>query len=210
MHLADRSRIVLSCAATALAAAALSAAPAVAAPSATAAPAVGCPAVPTVQPFSPWQDTADYFLAPDGGLEAGGGAWGLQGGARTVEGNEPFRVGAPTDHRALELPAGSSATTAAICIGLEHRTMRFFATGARTSEVSVEALYSERDGRQRAVSLGSVRGTGAWAPTPALAMKVNEKAPAFGNALQVSLRFTPRGPGGVRIDDVYVDPFRSR
>jgi hypothetical protein len=207
VHLTDRSRIVLSCAATALAAAALSASPAAARTSA--APAAGCPVVPTLQPFSPWQDTADYFLAPDGGLEAGGATWGLQGGARTVEGNEPFRVGAPTDHRALDLPAGSSATTAPLCIGVEHRTMRFFATGTTTGTLSVDALYSE-GAKQRSVSLGSVRSGGSWAPTDVLPMKVNERAPAFGNALQVSLRFTPRGKGGWRIDDVYVDPYRVR
>jgi hypothetical protein len=208
VRLAARSRSVLSCAAAVCAAAALSAAPASAA--SVAGPSAGCPAVPTVQPFRAWQDLADYILAPDGGLEARGAGWALQGGARPVEGNEPFRVGAATDHMALDLPARSSATTAPMCIGIEHRTMRFFGAGATTGELSVEALYTARDGRRQSVALGSVRGSGAWAPTAALAMKVNALAPAYGNALQVSLRFTPRGPGGWRIDDVYVDPYRVR
>jgi hypothetical protein len=208
VHLAARSRSVLSCAAAAFAAAALSAAPASAAP--VAAPSAGCPAVPTVQPFRAWQDLEDYILAPDGGLEAGGAAWSLQGGAAPVEGNEPFRVGAATDHMALDLPAGSSATTAPMCIGVEHRTMRFFGSGAKTGELSVAALYTAHDGQRQSVALGSVRGSATWAPTDALAMKVNTLAPDYGNALQVSLRFTPRGPGGWRIDDVYVDPYRVR
>ncbi|MEA2420648.1 MAG: hypothetical protein QOE60_2854, partial [Thermoleophilaceae bacterium] len=55
-------RSVVSSATVALAAAALTAAPAAAAPSAPA----GCPDVATVQPFTAWQDTADYLLAPDG------------------------------------------------------------------------------------------------------------------------------------------------
>lgn len=41
-------------------------------------------------------------------------------------------------------------------------------------------------------------------------MKVNERAPEFGNALQVSLRVTPRGASGWLVDDVYVDPYRVR
>ncbi|HTN24968.1 MAG TPA: hypothetical protein VL120_13325 [Solirubrobacteraceae bacterium] len=208
MHLAPRSRTVLTGAVAALAAAALSAAPASAAPAAT--PAAGCPAVPTVQPFRAWQDLGDYILAPDGGLEAGGDAWSLQGGARAVEGNEPFAVGAATDHMALDLPAGSAATTAPMCIGVEHKTMRFFAAGATTGTLSVEALYTTSSGREQSVALGTVGGSGTWAATDALAMKVDARAADYDNALQVSLRFTPRGPGGWQIDDVYVDPYRVR
>jgi hypothetical protein len=208
VRLAARSRCVLSCAAAALAAAALSAAPASAAPVAT--PSAGCPAVPAVQPFRAWQDLADYILAPDGGLEAGGSAWSLQGGAHPVEGNEPFGVGAATDHMALDLPAGSVATTAPICIGVEHKTMRFFAAGATTGTLSVEALYTTSSGREQSVALGSVHGSGTWAATAALPMKVDARAADYGNALPVSLRFTPRGPGGWQIDDVYVDPYRVR
>ena len=191
MHLAARSRFVLSCATAAVAAAALS-------------------AVPTVQPFRAWQDLADYILAPDGGLEAGGGAWSLQDGARAVEGNEPFAVGAASDHMALHLPAGSVATTAPMCIGAEHKTMRFFAAGATTGTLSVEALYTTSSGREQRVALGSVNGSGTWAATGALPMKVDARAAGYGNALQVSLLFTPRGLGGWQIDDVYVDPYRVR
>jgi hypothetical protein len=197
----------LSCAVSALAATALSAA---AASAQAATPAAGCPAAPAVQPFRAWQDTADYILAPDGGLEGGGSFWQLQGGAGASEGNEPFFVGGADDHLALGLPAGSSATTAPMCIAVEDRTMRFFATGAKTGTLSVEALYTTPDGGPQSVALGTVQGNGAWAPTAALPMKVNTLAPTYGNALPVSLRFTPRGPGGWRIDDVYVDPYRVR
>jgi hypothetical protein len=207
VHLPANTHNVLSCAAVALAAAALSTATASAS---TPVPVAGCPAAPAVHPFTAWQDVADYVLAPDGDLEAGGAPWQLQGGARAVEGNEPFHVRAATDHIALDLPAGSSATTAPMCIGLEHRTMRFFSVGTTAGELTVEALYTERDGRARSVTLGSVRSRGAWAPTESLPMKVNTLAPSFGNALQVSLRFTPRSSRGFRIDDVFVDPYRVR
>jgi len=194
-------RIVMTCALTALAAAAL-AAPASAASD--------CAAAPLVNPFTAWQDTADYVLAPDGSIEGGARSWSLDGAAGAVEGNEPFGVGGADDHLALDLPAGSTATTAPMCIGPEHRTVRFFAVGATTGQLSVEALYRERDGRETGVAIGAIRGSGSWAPSDSVPMKLNERAAQFGGTLQVALRFTPRGPGGWRIDDVYVDPYRVR
>lgn len=206
MHLPACWRSVISGGAVALAAVALTAAPASAAPSAPA----GCPDVPTVQPFAPWQDYADYLLAPDGDIEAGAATWTLEDGAHAVEGNETFAVGGPADHRSLELPAGAGATTAPMCIGEEHKTMRFFATSAGRGALTVEALYSERDGKRKSVTLGAVRADDAWAPTDILPMRVNEIAGDYDNALSVSLRFTVRGNATWQIDDVYVDPFRMK
>jgi hypothetical protein len=166
----------------------------------------GCPVTPTTTPFQPWGDVSQYVLAPGGDLEERDSTWALTGGAGAVEGNEPFHVGAPADHVALGLPAGSSATTAQMCIGVEHRTLRFFSKASRRSgSLKVEVLYA---GRAR--TLGTIGAATAWAPTDVLPMVVNELAPAHGNAIQVAFRFTPRGTASWSIDDVYVDPFRSR
>ncbi|MEA2144322.1 MAG: hypothetical protein QOI64_2752, partial [Solirubrobacteraceae bacterium] len=89
MHLPARWRTVASTAAAAIAAIAFTAAPAVAD---TGPSPGGCPAVPTVQAFAPWQDFADYFLAPNGDFEAGASSWQLSGGASAVEGNNRFVV----------------------------------------------------------------------------------------------------------------------
>lgn len=175
----------------------------------TAAP--GCPVKPTVQPFAPWQDLAAYVLAPGGDLEQNRSTWTLAGGAAAVEGNEPFQVGAATDHTSLSLPAGSSATTDQMCIGIEHKTMRFFAKANTSSgSLRVEALLAGRRGRTRAVSIGTIQAGTSWAPTAELPMIVNKLAPQQGNAIQVAFRFTPRGSASWTIDDVYVDPYRSR
>jgi hypothetical protein len=197
---------VLSAAATTFAAAALFAAPASAAQSYVAG---GCPAAPTVQPFAPWQDVADYLLAPDGDLEAGGSTWALEDGAQVVEGNSPFQVGGPDDHQALELPAGATATTAPMCIGEAHKTMRFFGASTGHAALKVEALYSKRNTKQKSVTLGVVRGDDTWAPSEILPMRVNELADDE-NGLSVSLRFTAKGNGAWTIDDVYVDPYRTK
>lgn len=221
MQLVTPRRTLLSCAAAALAATAIVAAPAGAAPPPFAAGGP-CPSIPTAAPFQAWQDAADYVLAPDGGAEGGGAGWTLHGGASVVEGNEPFAVGGAADHRSIELPAGSSATTAAMCIGAAERTLRFFLDGPVTGRLSVQAVYATAAGeeaavlpatavgRETAVPLATAGGSGAWAVSDVIPMRVDELAAQSGGSLQVALRFTPRGPGGWRIDDVYVDPYRMR
>jgi hypothetical protein len=196
----------VSAATVALAAGALTASPAAAASSAPG----GCPAVPTVNPFTAFNDDADYLLAPDGDIEAGAASWTLAGGAHAVEGNESFAVGSADDHRSLELPAGASATTAPMCIGEEHKTMRFFARTTGHGSLTVEAIYSKRNAKVKSVTLGAVRGDDAWAATDALPMRVNELAGDYDNAMSVALRFTVRGNATWQVDDVYVDPFRMK
>jgi hypothetical protein len=186
-----------------LAACGLVAAPASAAATA---PQPGCPVTPTTTPFAHWGDVSEYVLAPGGDFEEQGATWTLTGDASAVEDNEPFRVGAPTDHLALSLPARGSATTAQMCIGFEHRTLRLFAKASRPAgSLRVEVLYA---GRARAI--GTIDATTAWAPSDVLPTIANELAPAHGNAIDVAFRFTPHGAADWTIDDVYVDPFRSR
>jgi hypothetical protein len=193
-----------------VAATALLAAPATAS-TATPTAATGCRATPVTHPFAPWSDAADYFPAPDGGLEHGASGWTLLGGAAVTPGNEPWEVAGAGDHNALSLPPGSSATTAPFCIGLEHRTMRFFAVAARSSSLDVDALYSAADGGERSVRIASAgAGAGAWSPSDVVPMVVNELAAHRGNAMSVRLRFAPHGASAWTIDDVYIDPFRGK
>jgi hypothetical protein len=202
MRLASRS----SLATLAIAAVAGASVPA----AAQAAGATGCPDAPTSHPFAPWGDGAPYLLAPNGDLENGGSAWSLGRGAAVVEGNESFRVSSPADHRSLALRAGSSATTASMCIGVEHRTMRFFlkrTAASRKSMLDVDVLYTNAGGRPRSLRIGRIGAGRTWTASPIIALVVNKLAAARDNAMQVSFRFTPRS-GGVAIDGVYVDPYR--
>lgn len=206
-RLTRRHRLARVAIAAIAAAAASSALPAAAQASE---PAAGCPDAPLTNPFTPWNDGAPYELAPDGGLEAGGASWALAGGAVVVEGNETFNVGGPSDHRSLSMPTGATARTATMCIGVEHRTMRFFTKrigAGQSGTLKVEVLYTDANGNPQALQIGALQGTAPWAPTAILPMLVNELAPEQGNAMQVAFRFTPQG-GTWSIDDVYVDPLR--
>jgi len=170
--------------------------------------ALTCTGQTLVRPFLPWVDPADYVLVQNGALESSTG-WTLTGGARLVSDNEPWKVNATKDSRALSLPSGSSATSPPLCITLLHPTLRLFAanSGSSLSLLKVEAI-TNIGGAQIALPIGLLAG-GAWQPTLPLAFLTNLTSPIAGT---VQFRFTPVGLGasGWRIDDVYVDPFKDR
>lgn len=76
--------------------------------------------------FSQFNDQKSYFLAPDGGFEAGGDGWTLDGSS-VADGNESFNLNGADDSKSLSLPAGSSATSTAVCVTRKHPQFRFVA-----------------------------------------------------------------------------------
>jgi hypothetical protein len=203
-------RLVL-CAAALLAAIGASAG---AAAPAHAALGIACPD-PTTKAFAQWGDQATYALAPDGGFEHGATGWTLSGGARVVAGSEPFAVSGPGSS-ALSLPAGSSAMSPPMCIGLLSTQMRLFtASAAGTSaRLRVQVVYNSGAGALIG-GLGSTLGIAdvgtlasgqAWQPSAPVAM-LGGAVPLLTQSVQ--FRFTPIG-GGWRIDDVYLDPLMHR
>jgi hypothetical protein len=165
----------------------------------------GCAPGPSEREFLPWLDIARYVPVGDHGLEAGGQGWNLDGAA-VVAGNEPWRVGGRHDSRALALPAGSTATTPPMCVGLEHPTVRFFARG--TGLLAVEVIADSPLGRT-VLPIGVAVGTGTWAPSLPLVMAANALSLLPGDATQARFRFTPV-TGSWQVDDVYVDPYSKR
>jgi hypothetical protein len=169
-----------------------------------------------VHPFLRFLDPLPYTLAPDGGFEGGAAGWKLSGGARVVDGNEPWLTGAATDRKSLLLPPGSSATSPAMCMELVLPVVRFFSTGgAALSYLQVEALYTDAAGRSRALTLLPVGlPSRTWIPNLPLLQLSGAINAATLNGLtsDISLRFTPRGlfgSGTWQIDDVYVDPWKN-
>jgi hypothetical protein len=174
---------------------------------ALAASATGCQAQSLSQPFLPWADPAQYTLAPGGAAESADG-WQLTGPATISGGNEPWLVHSAQDARALSLGAGATATTGAICVGLEHPTLRFFATGGDTlSALRVDVLFEDASGAVQTLTIGRVAGGGAWQPTAVMPIVANLLATLPGDRTAVAFSFTTEGTGSWAIDDVYVDPF---
>jgi hypothetical protein len=164
-------------------------------------------------PFTPWADRADYFLAPAGRFESAPDGWALSGGARVAGDNEPWHVSGDGDG-ALGIPAGGSATTPTICVGLEHPTLRFFArrtSGAPLLASLAVSVQTETSlGLTATVPVGAVvAGTGDWSVTPPMLVVANLLPLLPGELTPIRVRFTAQH-GDFRVDDVYVDPSARR
>jgi hypothetical protein len=168
-----------------------------------------CPAQPLSHPFVPWLDGSSYQLAPGGAAESSAG-WTLTGGAKVVAGNEPYRVHAAGDDASLHLPAGSSATTAPVCVGLEHPTLRLFArkSSGLLSTLVVSAVVRPQLGGELVVPVGVVVAGATWTPTLPFLFLGNLLPLVPGQYTPVSFRFSPLLGGDWQIDDVYVDPYK--
>jgi hypothetical protein len=166
------------------------------------------------QPFVPWLDVANYTPLSGGSFESAGG-WSTSGGARIASGNEPFQVGGAGDGSSMSIPSGGSVTSPAICVGLEHPTVRFFAkrnTGGllNLSTMRVDVLFENNLGIVNQLPIGVVTGSSNWQPTLPMTVLANLLALLPGQKTPVAFRFTPMLGGDWSIDDVYVDPYARR
>jgi hypothetical protein len=165
-----------------------------------------CDAQSAAKVFLPWADPADYVLAPGGAAESAQG-WALTGGAALSAGNEPWRIHGAGDAHALTLPPGATATTATMCVGVEHPDIRFFATSTLgDGHVQVESIFETASGDVASAPVG-IAAAGAWAPTSVMPIAAALLPLLPGNHTPVRFRFTSTGSAAVTIDDVYVDPF---
>jgi hypothetical protein len=171
-----------------------------------------CDPQPASQVFLRWLDPLRYEQAPGGDAESPAG-WTLSGGARIVSGNEPWKVGGSRDKSSLLLPRGSRATTGVMCVGIGHPVMRFFAkrnSGWLLDSLKVEVLYEGAGGQVNSLPVGVVLAGGTWQPTLPFPVLASLLPLLPGEQTPVAFRFTPVGGGSWQVDDVYVDPWRSR
>ncbi|HEV7807405.1 MAG TPA: hypothetical protein VGO80_16415 [Solirubrobacteraceae bacterium] len=175
--------------------------------------AASCDAETLSKPFEPWFDTALYTPLRGGDFETGAAGWTLSGGAAVASGNEPFQVAGPGDASSLAIPAGGSATSPPICVGLEHPTVRFFAN--RTSggllglgTMEVEVLFENKLGFVNSLPIGVVLPSTGWHPTLPMTVLANLLQLLSHERTAVAFRFTPLLGGSWSIDDIQVDPYQ--
>jgi hypothetical protein len=204
-----RNRLRSTFLATVVAAAAL----AVGAPTASAGLLVesanDCAAPVLSNPFAPWNDHANYELAPGGAFEAGDPSWELRGGASVVSGNEPWKVSGGADSRSLRLPPGATATSPVMCVGIDHPTLRFFAKNNRAllSTMTVEVISTTSLGLKVATpAVGVMLPSGQWKPSPRFLVGANLLPLLPGEQTPVQFRVRSVGLGTWSVDDFYVDP----
>jgi hypothetical protein len=165
------------------------------------------------QVFAPWQDFANYYLAPNGSFELGTNGWSLSGGASVVSGNEPFY---PTGSHSLSLPSGSSAVSPTVCLGPDQLYVRMFGKDVGGTDAGLRIRvrwYGLLNTLLGVTDYAVVEPGSDWSPLS----KVNS-----GGGLQVPLlpivgstsarvEITPLGSGSRwQVDDLYIDPCINR
>jgi hypothetical protein len=158
------------------------------------------------QPFRPWGDSANYVLTPGGSFEPGGPSWTLSRGARIVRGNESFYVRSRSDRHSLYMSSGSSVITPPMCFAAGDWKMRFFGTGG--GKVRVQVRVRSLLGVLSVLDGGTMRSGRTWRPSPEIGLLVTNVGGILATD-SISFRLIARD-GSVRVDDVYLDPFKSR
>jgi hypothetical protein len=167
------------------------------------------------QVFAPWQDAANYLLAPNGSFEFGSYGWSLAGGAGIVNGNEPFY---PTGTHSLALPSGSTATSPTVCLGMQQLYIRMFGKdlGGTDSGLRVRVqFYGLLNNLLGFKDFAVFPGGGDWAPTSQVESGGGLLMPlpvvALVSSTSARIQITPLGAGSRwQIDDVYIDPCIGR
>jgi hypothetical protein len=168
--------------------------------------AADCPAAPS-KPFTAWGDNANYVPVPGGSFESGDETWSVSGGAAIETGNGSVLV-RPCDKRSLTLPAGGSATSPKMSIGLAYPTLRFFALNNAPADgrLTVQVLFRTPDNAARQLKIADLSAGQEWQPTRTILILANLLAlyPTWDG--KVAFSFTASGATW-NIDDVSVDPY---
>jgi hypothetical protein len=165
------------------------------------------------QVFAPWQDFANYYLAPNGSFEFGTIGWSLSGGAKVVDGNEPFL---PTGTHSLSLPSGSSALSPVVCLGPKQLYVRLFAADENGADrgLRVRVVWYGLLNKVLGISDFAVLEPGQeWSPSSKVRSGSGFQVPLLPLVGSTSARVevTPLGTGSSwRIDDLFIDPCISR
>ena len=160
------------------------------------------------KPFSQWGDTNDYFAVTSGGFESTSG-WTYGSGVTRVAENEPWHVSGNGSY-SLKIPAGATATAPEMCVTSTEDSMRFFAKGPAGSGPTLVMNMKVTNTSTRQVWNGSftfymTSGSG-WIAMPRIQLPNLTGTTGTDN---VAISFTSQGATW-QIDDVYVDPSRTR
>jgi hypothetical protein len=162
------------------------------------------------QDFARWGDSSYYRLAPGGAFESGHPAWKLANGAKTVAGNEPFKLRAGS--RSLYLPAGAVATSPTTCFAFGDWHARFVVRnkGASSAQLEVDILVYNLTGLLSVLDGGTIRAGSTWAPSPQISALVSNVGGLLGTTTAIAVRLKAKGSGAAfSVDDVFVDPLKK-
>jgi hypothetical protein len=166
----------------------------------------------STQAFKNFGDTASYTPAPGGSFESGTAGWSLNNASVKAD-NESYHVHATTDSQGLYISPTGGAISAPFCVSSAMPTFRFFArqTSGSWSQMNINVLWTDSSGVAHVTTAGGLSPTTSWTPTPAYNLAAM-LGPLFqpGSTLTVRIQFVPaQYGGGLAIDDLMIDPYRS-
>jgi hypothetical protein len=168
---------------------------------------LGCNYAPASQAFAGWGDNAWYVPVNGGSFEANGG-WSLSGGAKIVDGNEPFHLAGSGDSRSLLLPPGSSALSPGVCLTILTPTLRFVGTGTNGGAVRLQMYTRTLLGLVQLPSSSDLVLSSNWDASQTQRFLIQNVLGLLNlGQSNIFFRFTPVGGATVQLDDVYLDPF---
>ena len=173
-----------------------------------------CAATPTVTPFQHWGDSSSYFLMPSGDFESGATGWTTSEGVAVANENESYFVNNPADTQSLAMSTNQLTISPTVCVAMGENTIRLFVKnpGVAGSVLHIQAfVQNPLTGLvlSTGFDLKSSTGTASWSPTSRLLIP-NLLGGVLGTQ-RLTLAFSTSGvPAKWNIDDVYVDPFKSR
>jgi hypothetical protein len=101
------------------------------------------------------------------------------------------------------MPAGATVTTPPMCFAAGDWHVRLFSTGSST--IRVKVVVKSLLGVLTVLDGGTVTSGGTWQPSPRIGLLLTNVTGILSTD-SISLRFISGST--VRIDDVYLDPFK--
>ena len=154
-----------------------------------------------VNPFTSFGDVRDYVLAPFGDFESATlDGWSFEGGAGIVADED--------GNRSLDLPAGSAATSPAMCIDLNYPTVRFFVRNMLQddADLKVQVMYVDHAKAYQPHDVMKLKAKRAYGLTKDIKIDPQRGGKDAGWR-RVSFRFiAQKDKGDFHVDNLYVDP----
>ena len=161
-----------------------------------------CEARTFARVFKPWNDRRLYTLAPGGDFETAAEGWSLDGASVAAD-SSPFLLGPALGASSLELPAGATALSPAVCVERGYPSFRLVARTVSSDRAIVKVSVVYADGSVK--KTGRLKPAADWAVTRKLSLAQGRFRVRRGESALVQLRFAVTA-GTARLDDVYVDP----
>ena len=169
----------------------------------------------TSQAFAQFGDSDDYTLFKNGSIEGGLSGIAVTGRPSVVSANESFFLHTATDRYSLQLGAGDTASfsTTSLCKKELRPSIRMVARAVDgTGTLRIDVRYKDTSGLAYTATLMTLSSDGyeTWHPTPALKFLEEAITVRDQTSGSISLVITPSGTAKWQVDDVFVDPYRSR